>query len=635
MTYLPAAVPGASATASLNLRLTNPNSSLSLSGIGFTDALPAGQVVSTPNGLSGSCGGGTITATAGSGNLNLAGATLTGGAACNFSLNVLATASGTQNNTTAAVTSNESGNGGTASATLLATLPSHEPAEPTDITPISGDTYYVVNQLSGLQADNSSGATVEQEPKSFISLNQRWTFTLAAGFWQISNAGNGQCLGASGGAGVQSSCTGSTAQQWSLAPTAHGYYSISNRSTSQLMDVASADAGAMLSLSALSGSPSQSQQWLLRPSYFRGVDNALLEKQEATRIFIGAAWWKDTGGVERDLLRILKNHGINLVRVRPTSAPPYSNPSQLGCSGNACTGETEAQDLDLAKRVKGLGLSLELTVFFDGGNSATAPDAWAGHTIAQLQTDIHDYVKAEILRYRQQGTMPDLVSIGNEVNTGFLTGAGNVSNATFSDFAALQKAGMQGVMDAAADTSMGPAIPPPLTCIHITPEWPMTDFFTRVASSGVPYDVICQSYYPFFHGPLFTTQSNPGGQPVEESVLNTAASSLGKPILILETGEHYANGFESNDPWYSPSPANQAQFLCDLDGVQKALPNNLGMGITYWDPAGVDLPRPGGGLFNGGTSQPDSIYVWNGLTIFDNSDSSVLPGLDSLGGRCP
>ena len=130
-----------------------------------------------------------------------------------------------------------------------------------------------------------------------------------------------------------------------------------------------------------------------------------------------------------------------MVRLRPSSAPPYSDPSQPGCTGNACFAETEAQDLDLAKRTKNLGMSLELTLLFDGGSSASVPPAWAGHTLAQLQTDVYTYVKAEILAYRQAGTMPDLVSIGNEVDTGFLGSIGSPTGANFGGFAALQITG--------------------------------------------------------------------------------------------------------------------------------------------------------------------------------------------------
>jgi arabinogalactan endo-1,4-beta-galactosidase len=449
---------------------------------------------------------------------------------------------------------------------------------------------------------------------------------------------------------VQNPCVAATApsQQWVLTPTTNGYYTISNNGTALFVDVGAAcvAAAACLVQTALAGTPSQSQQWLLRPAFFRGVDNALLEKQEDARASTGLVWWKD-GGVQRDLLQILKNHGVNMVRLRPSSVPPYANASQAGCTGNACSAETQAQDLDLAKRAKNLGMSVQLTLLFDGGNSSTVPSAWANHTLSQLQTDIYVYVKFEIMAYRQAGTLPDLVSIGNEVDTGFLGSLGSPTGANFGSFAALQIQAMQAVRDAAADTSIGPAIPPPLTCIHVTPAWDLTQFFTLANHSNIPYDAICQSYYPFFHGPLTDAQaaaSNPGNNPVEQDVLVAAANNIGKPIFIIETGEHYENGDQANDPWYAPpSPALQKQFLLDLQGAQKALPNNLGMGLAYWNPAGVNIPRPAGGFFNGGTNLPDAIYVWNGLTLFDNADSSgttntndpaystPLAALDALG----
>lgn len=620
-------------TSTLTFTLSNPNAGTSLSGVGFTDTLPAGLTVSTPNGLSGNCGGGTITANAGSSSVSLSGAALAAGVSCQFSVNVSGIAAGMQNNTTTAVTSTEGGNGRTASASLNVAGPSQQPAQPTDISPIDGDVYYVMNQQSGLQADVSSATAddpVVQQTRSFTNLSQRWTFTKlagAGGFWQISDQSSGLCFDSSGTNIVQNTCAASTTtQQWTLTATSNGYYTITNGFTGLLVDVPSATAGTSLDETALGASgPTQSQQWLLRPAFFRGVDNALLEKQEAARVSTGLSWWKESNGQQEDVLEILKNHGVNMVRVRPSSVPPYVNVSQAGCSGNACYGETEAQDLDLAKRAKNLGLSLELTLLFDGGSSTSVPSSWTGHTLSQLQTDIHDYVKAEIMAYRQAGTMPDLVSIGNEVDTGFLGSIGSPTNTNFPGFSALQIAGMQGVRDGAADTSIGPAISAPLTCIHITPAWDLTQFFTLANQNNIPYDAICQSYYPIFHGPLTDAQaaaSNPGGKPVEQDVLVAAANNIGKPILILETGEHYENGFQSNDPWYTPpTPALQRQFLVDLQGVQKGLPSNLGMGLVYWDPAGVNIPLPSGGFFNG-DNQANAIYTWNGLTLFDNADSS-------------
>jgi arabinogalactan endo-1,4-beta-galactosidase len=646
-------------TTSLTFNLSNPNSSSSLSGVGFTDTLPAGQIIATPNGLTGNCGGGTITAAAGSSSVSLSTTTLAAGAACMFAVNVTGTTSGTQNNTTSAVTSNEAGNGGTASASLIVAGPSQQPPQPTDITPISGQSYYVLDQLSGLQVDLSNGSTTPgarlvQDPRSFTNTSQRWTFTSASGSsWQISNVKNGLCFDSANSGGVtyvvQNPCSNAATQLWTLTATTNGYCTISNNSTGLLMDVPSTTTGAFLDQTALSGGETQSQQWLLRPAFFRGVDNALLEKQEAARIETGLVWWKDANGVQTDVLQILKNHGVNMVRLRPSSSPPYSDPSQAGCAGNACYAETDAQDLDLAKRIKNLGMSVELTLLFDGGGSASVPPAWSSDTLSQLQTDIYNYIKAEIMSYRKAGTMPDLVAIGNEVDTGFLGSLGSPTGADFGGFASLQIQALQAVHDAASDTSIGPAIPAPLTCIHITPAWDLTQFFTLANQNSIPYDAICQSYYPFFHGPLTdaqAAQSNPNNQPVEQDVLVNAANNIGKPIFIIEAGEHYENGFDSNDPWYNPpSSTLQAQFLTDLQTVQQGLPNNLGMGIEYWDAEGVNIPRLGGGYFNGGTNLPDAIYVWNGLTIFDNADSSgttntsdpnystPLPALNALGGH--
>ena len=647
-------------TTTLTFNLSNPNTSQTLSGVGFNDPLPSGQIVSTPSGLSGSCAGGTITAAAGSSTVSLAGASLAANASCSLSLNVTSTSSGSLTNTTGAVTSNEGGNGGTASANLIvATTPSQQPAQPTDISPISGQSYYVLNQLSALQVDLDNNSTtvgdhLVEDPRNFTNLSERWTLTLlSGGLWHVSNVQNGLCLDSSNSSGVmyvvQNPCTSVATEGWTLTPTSNGYYTFSNSGTGLLIDVPSTSAGAFLEETSLSGTPTQSQQWLLRPSFFRGIDNALLEKQEVARVSTGVVWWKDSSGVQTDVLQIFKNHGVNMVRLRPSSAPPYSNPSQTGCTGNACFAETDAQDLDLAKRAKNLGMSLQLTLLFDGGSSSSVPAAWSGHSLSQLQTDIYNYVKAEIMAYRQAGVMPDLVSIGNEVDTGFLGSIGSPTGANFSGFAALEIQAIQAVHDGAADTSIGLAVPAPLTCIHITPAWDLTQFFTLANQSNIPYDAICQSYYPMFHGPLTdaqAAQSNPNNQPVEQDVLVAAANNLGKPIFIIETGEHYENGFDANDPWYSPpSTALQVQFLKDLRAVQLALPQNLGMGVEYWDPAGVNIPRLTGGWFNGGTGLPDAIYVWNGLTLFDNADASgstnvndpdyatPLPGLDALGGQ--
>ena len=104
----------------LSFGINNPNSGSSLSGINFTDNLPPNLFVLSPNnGQSGSCGSGTITAVAGSSTISLSGGTLPASGNCSFSVNVTATASGTIDDATGSITSNEGGTGGTSNTASL------------------------------------------------------------------------------------------------------------------------------------------------------------------------------------------------------------------------------------------------------------------------------------------------------------------------------------------------------------------------------------------------------------------------------------------------------------------------------------------------------------------------------------
>ena len=552
--------------------------------------------------------------------------------------------------------------GASAAACVLSAfgLLAQQPAEPVNINPIDGQAYYLVNQLSGLQADLDAGSTAAGssiliQDRSFTSLTQRWAMTALPGNeWAISNLSSGLCLDTASSGGVtttvQNPCSPGTATlQWSFTAVSNGYVTLLNQSTGLVLDVqsGSSTAGAALVQTSLSGTPAQSQQWLLRPVFFRGIDNALLEKQEALRVAGNIPWWQDAGQTG-DVLQILKNHGVNMVRLRPTSEPPYTTYTSSSCTGNGCYAETDSDDIDLAQRAKKLGMSVELTLFFDGGSSDSIPGDWSSDTLTQAETDVYDYVKSEVEAYRSAGAMPDMVTIGNEVDTGFFGSLASPSGSNFGPFAALQKQAMQAILDASSDTSLGAPLPPPIRCIHITPAWDLTSFFDLVNSNNIPYDAMCQSYYPFYHGPLTAAQaaaSNPSNQPVEETALTNAANNIGKPIFIIETGEHYENGFDANDPWYPVTMAGQRQFLIDLDVAMKNLPSHLGMGIEYWDPAGVNIPNPAGSGYVNGDGDTNGIFTWNGLTIFDNADTSgstqitapnysaVLPATDALGGK--
>src|SRR5271170_2911649 len=419
-----------------------------------------------------------------------------------------------------------------------------QPPEPVDPTPQDGQVYALMNQSSGLQlAANSSGMSgdeVVESPRNFSSLAQRWALTrLDGGAWKLTDQSTGQCLAENPLLStVQAQpCAAAPFQSWLITEGANGYSTLKSVVTGRLL---TESGGQGLRTALAFGNPSQTQLWQLRPAFWRGADIAEQEKMEALRLKTGLPWWKDAEQPE-DILKILKDHGFNSIRLRPTSIPPYyPNQPANTCTGNFCFIDTDAQELDVARRARDLGFSLELTLFFDGGSSQSIPGSWAGETQEQLAASVYNYTKAEIETYRHAGVMPDMVSIGNEVDNGFLGGPGYYPYNHFAAFAAIEKAGLTAVADAAADTSIGAALPAPLTCIHITPQYDMTSFFTSANANGLNYDAICQSYYPIYHGPLTQAQAdqtNPSNQPVEAAMLLTAAQTIKKPIYIIETGE--------------------------------------------------------------------------------------------------
>jgi hypothetical protein len=104
------------AATTLSFTITNPNASVALTGVGFSDALPAGLVVASPSGLTGSCGSGTITTSASS--VNLSGGTIAAGGSCTFSVNVVGTTAGHKVNTTSTVSTTNAGSGNQATASI-------------------------------------------------------------------------------------------------------------------------------------------------------------------------------------------------------------------------------------------------------------------------------------------------------------------------------------------------------------------------------------------------------------------------------------------------------------------------------------------------------------------------------------
>jgi arabinogalactan endo-1,4-beta-galactosidase len=316
--------------------------------------------------------------------------------------------------------------------------------------------------------------------------------------------------------------------------------------------------------------------------------------------------YKNSGQVQ-DALAILKSRGLNCVRLRlftssaaQAQADPYNYTNNL------------AYTLPLAVRVKNAGLQLLLDFHYsdtwaDPGHQAK-PAAWASFTSAQLVQQMRSYSSNSIAAFKAAGAMPDYVQVGNEITGGMLWTNGAVpgadATAQWAQLGQLMKAAVQGIADAAG-TSM------PKIIVHIDRggNWATTQwFFDNLNAQGVPYDIIGESYYPFWHGSVSNVAN----------CLTNAAKRYVKPVVIAETAFPWTNSFWATNIYGIPPGTNgQVQFLVALSQIVKSVPGRLGAGIFWWGAEYQDAASVNEAHFD--------------TASFFNSSGNVLPVADAFG----
>ncbi|HTY87757.1 MAG TPA: glycosyl hydrolase 53 family protein, partial [Candidatus Acidoferrum sp.] len=326
--------------------------------------------------------------------------------------------------------------------------------------------------------------------------------------------------------------------------------------------------------------------------------------------------YKD-GGQVQDGIQILKNHGINCVRLRL-----FTNTNQPGGSVqfNYDHINNTAYTVPLAVRVKNAGLLFCLDFHYsdtwaDPGHQAT-PSAWTNLNFTQLVQQMRTYNSNTIATFAAAGAMPDYVQIGNEITGGMLWPFGQVNAYTsggtqWTNLCELIEAAVQGIKDATNAT--GAKMPKIIIHIDRGGDWTTTmKYFDNLNAQGVPYDIIGESYYPFYHG-----------DPTNLNIcLSNAAVRYGKPVVVAETAFPYTNTCPS--AWlsqlfgYQPTPAGQVSFIARLAQIVNGVPNQLGAGIFYW---GTEYQAVGGANEAG----------FNTASFFD-AGGNVLPVADAVGG---
>ena len=248
-------------------------------------------------------------------------------------------------------------------------------------------------------------------------------------------------------------------------------------------------------------------------------------------------------GVQKDAIRILKEHGFNYVRLRIFNNP--SADSGYSPGKGFCDLEHTKQ---MAKRIKAAGLKLLLDFHYsdtwaDPGKQYK-PSAWKGLSFPVLKDSVYEFTKKVVSELKNQGTAPDMVQIGNEINHGLIWPEGQVKH--LDSLAELVKAGTNAVLKVE---------PSAIILLHIALGGQNDEsvfFLENMLSRGVYFDVIGESYYPKWHGTLDDLRNN----------LSDLARRYGKDIVVVE---------------YS-------QLKKEVNDIAFNLPGNRGKGTMIWEP---------------------------------------------------
>ena len=354
---------------------------------------------------------------------------------------------------------------------------------------------------------------------------------------------------------------------------------------------------ALVAAGLMLGTPSTASPKRALPSFVAGGDVSLLTAMESQGIVY------KIDGKPVDALQAMKSAGMNCARLRL-----WVQPSHEGVIINDLP-----YTIALGRRVKKAGLLLLLDIHYadtwaDPGKQPK-PATWANLPVDKLTSTVHDYSRDVISAMRTAGAMPDIVQVGNEIIGGMLWPDGKTWGAghDFTNLGKFLKSGIQGVKDGSGKST------PPLIMIHIDRggDWKGTQwFFDGIKAQGVTFDIIGESYYPVFHGPL---------SGLKETLTN-ASARYHKPIIVVETAYPYKPDGRSNSKamTYPKTPEGQLQFLKDVTATVRQAPGGLGRGVVYWEPEWLPTKGYGGS--------------WDTTALFDDN-GNALPALYGMKGR--
>ena len=319
--------------------------------------------------------------------------------------------------------------------------------------------------------------------------------------------------------------------------------------------------------------------------FIKGADiSTLLEAEQH-----GAKFYNQNGQ-QQDAIAILKANGVNYVRLRLWVDPQDASGKTYGGGSNNLE-----NTIALAKRVKAQGLKLLLDFhysdFWTDPGKQFKPKAWEKMDYPQLKTAIHDYTRDTIARFKQEGVLPDMVQIGNEINGGMLWPEGKSwgqGGGEFDRLAGLLNAAIGGLKE---NLTGGEQVKIMLHLAEGTKNDTFRWWFDEIAKRHVPFDIIGLSMYTYWNGPISALKAN----------MDDISRRYNKDVIVVEAAYGYTldncdnaeNSFqakEEKDGGYPGTVQGQYDYIHDLMQSVIDVPDHRGKGIFYWEPTWIAVP---------------------------------------------
>ena len=354
----------------------------------------------------------------------------------------------------------------------------------------------------------------------------------------------------------------------------------------------------------------------LSTDFIKGADVSIMPELERN----GTKFYDN--GIEQDGLTILKNHGVNWIRVRI-----WNNPYVVGPEGVGGGNTDEAKAIEMAKRAKALGMKvlvdLHYSDFWVDPGQQKKPDAWKNDSGDKLVDDVYAYTAKVMQDFNAQGVTPDMVQVGNELNNGMLWPEAQLTEDNpngYKFLAKLLNAGLQAVHDNDKDNKVK-------TMIHLAGvdvNLYHTFFDNLIVKNKVnDFDIIGMSFYPFWHGTMDDLKNT----------MNDVSAKYNKDVIAVETAFGYTledadfekNNFGTNEEkvgGYKATVQGQATGLRDVMATVASVNDNRGLGIFYWAPDWVINEKVGWKSNGGGNG-------WDNLTLFDTK-GNALESMDTF-----